>query len=713
VAGFYWKLTLTRQFDWIWGPDLAAQVLPWLQAAARQWHEKWFPLWDPYLWAGQPLLGQAQPGVAYPLNWLLFALPLRDGHLLWGALQWYFVVTRFLAAAFCYLLCRDLGRSRPASLAGGLAFALCGFVASTGWPQMVNGAVWLPLVFLFLLRATRGQKVVGNAALSGMFLGMAWLSGHHQVPMFATVAVAGAWLYLIFRERRPDWRFVRAAVVAMVITVLTGALQILPAYEYGHLAKRWVGEQAPLAWSETVPYSVHEAGDLQASSLLGLVYPNIKTSFDPFVGVVALSLALLGIAACWRDSRVRFLTVLAVGGLVYALGHNSVLQGFLYAVIPSLDKARSPAAAVVLYEFAVAVLAAFGLDRLGSAEASPWPRRMAWTVLAFGILTAALFQAVFFANKLNFPADSTVLLTGLIAILLGALVLAWNRGALGRSQASALVILLLLLELGMGQPYTITDRSDADRMKWNAQILGNQDIAAYLKLQPGYPRALVAEDAFHANWGAWHDVEMWGGLLAGVSSNMLSFDTSSLQAHILFGVRYIIAAKPPEHAGPEVFAGAGGLKVYEQQDAFPRAWAVHSLVQVHGMNQGNRLIVDHLWDLRNQAFLLQAPPAVDVCGGTETVTLEDDRGGRVKIASNLACRGMVIVSDTFYPGWRAWIDGRPAKIHEVNGAMRGVVTPAGQHVITMRYRPLSAMLGAGLSALGVALALVLARRVSA
>src|SRR5690242_13615451 len=71
VVLFYWKLTLTRQFTWLATPDLANQVMPWFQLQAGEWHARRFPLWDPYIWGGQPLFGQMQPGSAYPLNWLL------------------------------------------------------------------------------------------------------------------------------------------------------------------------------------------------------------------------------------------------------------------------------------------------------------------------------------------------------------------------------------------------------------------------------------------------------------------------------------------------------------------------------------------------------------------------------------------------------------------------------------------------------------------
>lgn len=62
---------------------------------------------------------------------------------------------------------------------------------------------------------------------------------------------------------------------------------------------------------------------------------------------------------------------------------------------------------------------------------------------------------------------------------------------------------------------------------------------------------------------------------------------------------------------------------------------------------------------------------------------------------------MVILSDAFYPGWKATLDGRRVAIHEVYGGIRGVVTPAGRHVIEMHYRPMSVYAGAILTAAGI------------
>ena len=703
VAGFFWRITLTQQYDWVWGPDLATQVMPWYQEQARSWHDGHFPLWDPYVWAGQPLLGQAITGAAYPLNWFLFRLlPLHEGMVSMVAMQWYFVVIHFMAAAFCYLLCRDLGRSRVASLAGGLVFALGGFMGTTGWPVMLNGAVWIPLVFLFQLRAVRGDNRLGNAALSGLFLGFAWLSGHHQIPMYTAVAAGGTWLYFVFRHRRIDWRITAAAVTAALFTGLTGALQILPTYEYGHLAKRWVGTPEPLSWNQPVPYFIHETYDLKPANLLGVVFPNMHAQFDPFIGVVALTLALIGIACCWRDGRVRLMTALGLGGLLYALGHNSVFQGFLYAVIPTFDKARTPSVAVVIFAFGAAALAAFGLDHLRDADGSAHPRWAGWAALGFGAFVVALYQAVTFANKMTFPGDAGgIVIAGILALGLAALLFGWMRGSLTRRQASTLLLLLLLMELGTDYETVFADRTGKGRGVWLAQMQVNQDIAWYLHQQPGFPRTQIAGDLFVPNWGAWHAVEMWGGYLASVTSNMLSFEYHRPEAHKLYGVAYTIAGQPTPEASEEVFAGQSGLKVYRNAAAFPRAWAVHKLVQARDAGEANLVMMEHLPEMRYQAVMLAQPPALDDCAGNDSVEVVQHSGGWVSIRANLACPGMVILSDTYFPGWEARVDGKSAAIYEVNAAMRGVLAPAGIHSVTMRFRPASAIWGAWLTLAGI------------
>jgi hypothetical protein len=689
IAGFYWKITLSNQFDWMSGPDFAEQVLPWFQVQAHEWHLGRFPLWDPYLWTGQPLFGQAQPGAAYPLNWLLFLLPLQNGHIAAWALAWYYVVIHLMAAWFSYLLCRGLGCSRTASLAAGLIFSLSGFLGGISWPQMINGAVWAPLVFLFQLRAA-DRRPWANSALSGMFLGISFLSGHHQIPLFIALAWAGVWIYLIFGNRR----LVLPAALALLFAGLAGAFQTLPAYEYGRLAKRWVSAPDPVVWGQPVPYFVHAEYDLKAFSLFGIVFPGVKMHYDPFLGIVALSLAILAVAALWRDRQVRILAAIALGAIVYSLGHNSVFQGFLYGLLPEVDKARSPSAAVLVFQCAAAALAAFGIDRL----AESWRPRFTWILAGFGVFTLALVQFVLFTNKLTFPFDDRVILTGAISLAAAALFAACRSGALSIPQANVLLVLLLLFEFGNSQQNALISRSDRNQMQWLDKLYANTDIADYLRKQPGFQRTEIAQDAFPPNWGAWNGIEMHGGKGASVPVNLIDSEFFSLTGRRMYGVAYTIAKAPEKDSGEEVFTGASGMKVF-RRDAFPRAWAVHELVP-----GGN---FDNPDSFRRKAYISGAAPRVESCAAPETVQLTEHDADRLVIQADLACDGMVVLSDVFYPGWRARVDHRPAEIFQVNGAMRGVLVPRGRHTVTMRYRPASVYIGAFLTFLGILIPILL------
>lgn len=80
---------------------------------------------------------------------------------------------------------------------------------------------------------------------------------------------------------------------------------------------------------------------------------------------------------------------------------------------------------------------------------------------------------------------------------------------------------------------------------------------------------------------------------------------------------------------------------------------------------------------------------------------------RILIRATMSCPGMVVVSDTYFPGWRARVDGKAAEIYEVNGAMRAVLVPGGLHTVTMRYRPASVIWGGALTLLGILGALAL------
>src|SRR5207253_2833401 len=116
--------------------------------------------------------------------------------------------------------------------------------------------------------------------------------------------------------------------------------------------------------------------------------------------------------------------------------------------------------------------------------------------------------------------------------------------------------------------------------------------------------------------------------------------------------------------------------------------------------------------LRRKVFSMEKIPALAACNATDDVTIPSYTPDKVTIKAVMGCDGMVVLSDTFYPGWYATVDGKPARIYEVDAALRGALVPQGTHTVEMVYRPRSVYWGAGLTVLGLvgAGAIVFARK---
>jgi hypothetical protein len=704
-VGFFWKLVLTDQFTWLENPDMAWQVMPWLNMQSYAWRHAIFPAWDPYLYCGQPLVGQAQPGAVYPPNWLLFLMPLGKGQVRFGFLHWYFVLIHCMGGLFCYWLCRDLKRSRGAAMVGGIAYGLGGAMGAIGWPQILNSAVWTPLVVMFQLRALRGRRPWTSASLSGVCLGMAWLSGHHQIPTFVTLVVAAIWLSAVFRRGWPNGHVVKLTAVSAAFTVLVGAMQILPAVEYGRYALRWAGP-GPLTWDQTVPYTVHRQYSADPMMLPGIVIPGLGHETSAYVGFAIAALAALAVAVRWREPVVRLMGWISLAGLFLALGPQGLIQGVLYAVVPVVEKARIVSMVVVVFSFGVAVLAAYGVDSMLLTRAAAWRKRLSLALALAGgtILLTAL--GVVIAHKMSIDFDQRVVLAGFMALLVAALLF----GARRRTAFTVAVILLALIELSNSTGFALAHR--ADRGVYLRELTSNNDIVDFLKRQPGVFRVEVDDQDIAYSLGDWQRMEAYSGDVPSALASFFLLEPHKVRTRMMFGVRYSLRRNPsPDVEGQrEVFQGATGVKVYENPQAFPRVWVVHEAVPAgHGEIEIRRAFHNPAFDPRRCTFVPGEVPHLETCGQAADEVRVISRGlNDMVFEANLGCRGMVVASDNYFPGWRATVDGHAARIYPAFSALRGVIVEGGRHHVEMHYRPASLYWGAVLAALGFAGAFLLA-----
>jgi hypothetical protein len=148
---------------------------------------------------------------------------------------------------------------------------------------------------------------------------------------------------------------------------------------------------------------------------------------------------------------------------------------------------------------------------------------------------------------------------------------------------------------------------------------------------------------------------------------------------------------------------AAGL-IYENQRAMPRAWLVPEAIAMTPVQILEVIRTAQLPDGRiyepTQMALVEHPQALlqsSKLRPTDRAAILKLEDTRVKIQTQAAAPTFLVLSDVFYPGWQATIDGQPTKIYQTNYVQRGVKVPAGEHVVEYRFEPMSFKLGAGIT----------------
>lgn len=714
VSICFWKLAFTKQYTFLDSPDLANQVMPWYQMQARALRQGELALWDPYLWAGQPLLAQFQPGVSSPLLYLLLLLPLRDGYLRQDFVHWWFVLIHVLAGWFAYALFRELGVRRPAAVVGALLFATAGYNGLTDWPNLLICAIWLPLIFLFLVRLLRGSRPLANGALAGLFLGLSWLSGHFQVPLFVSYAVGGTLAVAALPRLR---RLARPSVVGIalvpVVAGLVAGVQLLPSAEYGRRAIRWAGGPAASRWEDHIPYYVHQDNGIKFSDLLWAVIPGGNPPMaHPYVGVVALIAALLAVSLAFHRPEVRLFSLVGLGGLLFALSRYNPLHGTIYALVPFAEKARSPAMALCVWAFGVASLAALGLHHALERPGEWWVGRAAIYALRFaGALGALLLLARVLQPALQSEivfSDDRIFLSAFVAACLSGVLFAWHRGQITARSTAGLCALLMLLETGSMVGLGMAHKLDKERNKHWTPVPESQDIADFLRRQPQPLRVDINGDQVAFNFGDWHGIETTSGYTPSALESITETTWYSGTARRMIGSGYYISKERQRPEQEELFTSRTGFKIFRNPDALPRAWTVHDVRRVPSFGEAAKLVRESQFDPAVTVVLTSVVAPLAPCGGDQVHAIRTGVNW-VTVDVTMRCRGLLVVGDVHYPGWTATANGQPMTIHAANGSIRAVELPAGTHHVQMRYRPASVYLGLALTIAGLALTATLWR----
>ncbi len=718
------------------------------------------PLWNPYTMAGHPIYAD---GVTRTLSPFLLFYKFFDVPLGYSLAR---IFELMLAAIFMYIFLIGVGASEPASLLGALVFVLSSHsllhVTGLGW---WGGLMWLPLILLFVDRAARQQSYT-QAIIAGVFLALQFYCGWMQNQIYYVGAIALYYLFFAFEFK--NWRSKKNlnALGMLAVTLVVGFLLAAPA---------WIPVMQLLRFSNRriVPT---ELGYIYLPPwyLFTLVFPNLFGTADDaeivriftalgvshdhilYMGIAAL--APLGFGLFWlkqnrrlsasQRPRVVFFALLAALALVIMIA--APIYVHMTRFIPVLQVIRVIVRAWVLFIFAAAVLAAFGIDLLLSAKPdllasfARIARKFLWGAIAFvilGVIASYLLELTGFAldneqsGKIAFlrrsaaalaaqftPPDAALIIP--LALIVGVVILLskFASSQLSSRAFFALLMLMLLVDLfwNSAQFNPTFDRS---------RVFPETKITELLhRLPPG--RVLIVPSDLDTNrrasdlpdrekiiappntllpyristvTGKNQQFPKWYRQYAALIEKQpylshVVFDQARSRYFDLLNVRYVLThSSLPPLEGYDLIASEEGIAVYENKQALPRAFFAEQAETVPNHSYAISAMNDPGFDPHTTA-VIEAPDnsqsetpdfksqISNLKSGGEARITEDARN-RVVISTESEQGGLLVLSDNYYPGWRATIDGEPADILQANITMRAVRVPPGGHVVSFQFAP--------------------------
>jgi hypothetical protein len=530
-----------------------------------------------------------------------------------------------------------------------------------------------------------------------------------------------------------------AWVGGLVVGLGSAAVIFLPVREYAEHSIRG-GTGGGLSYDYATNWSLHplEMTTFFMPSFMGFGSSTYWgwmpfTDFPHYMGILVLFLAVLT-AVLWPKNRLHlYLIVLALLSLLLSFGrHLPLFYNLMFEVFPYFNKFRVPSMILVLFQFAVAMLAAVGLHRLATmqdaAERSRIMRRfrivggifLALVLILGGVVASGglddtiarrlgerapvfgltpdqvpLFVSQY-APRIKGMVGTDTVVVALILVL--GLALMWARlsGRMSGAFLAAGVLVLVVADLWQvdHRPVTYQPRKgELDSFVVTPAVRFLQDDPEPFRVLPltggGTGNNLFAYYRLSSILG-YHaaKLQIYQDLIdengpVGISR---SLSQGNFNVASMLNMKYVIADQEIGGGGLEtVFRG--NQFVIRNNASLPRMWFVDRARVVADSDQHLRAVADPSWAPGEEALLFEDIGPLDPGeGGTASITTYEPR----EIEATLTSPGnsLLMISEVHYqPGWDAWLDGEPVDLHRANYVLKAMKVPPGTHQLRMRFDP--------------------------
>lgn len=722
--------------------DSVTQFQPALQITRSALPD--IPSWNPYILSGRPFLGDPQSAIFSPFSVPSYVLPF------WKSLAIAAIIKLFVGAFGAFLLGRELRMRYGGALLTGLVFGFS--LWSVTWVSWTLASVWafLPWLCLFSERCVRRPGPLPFAGLATV-VGLQWLGGHPSSSVQIMAVVGLSWVVRVVVSPALRQRlgirllalaggFVAGTALAAVMLIPFAELLIHSSDLRVRTGASDLLRQQP---EQLLALFLH---DWWGSGSSGLT---LAFSLEHAYYVAALPLMLAAAAVMIRPSAAR-IAVAAVGAATLAIATGLPPLYDLVVELPGLRAANNGRFAVVTV-LCLALLAGWGLDCLSGPKLPARARRY---VIAVGVVLLALPAVVVIATRQidldalgaavrvawGFATATSELASpqagGLAGVVRLASLLEWLvlaaaaltllllrvRGRMAAATFVALALALVAADLfkaGMGynpaipvahatQPTTPAIRFLQEQRPMRFAALTPQAASTFaLPLPPNVAmRYRLYDTRGYAQPIEERYFETWRRVISPnrdcyyfICTVLADTTPRAFRALGLLGVSHLLQNRRDPDL-PDLSAAYAGpdARIYRNPGALPRAFVVDRQVVVRGGGAALATVTSADFPARSVVVTEQRIPGlregVGARGGSPgRARLTTNDAERVVVRSDARRPGLLVLTDSWFPGWKATVDGEGVPIHRVDYVIRGVSVPAGSHRVEFRYEPASVRAG--------------------
>lgn len=668
--------------------DVILYFYPWRVLLERSLKEGFIPLWNTHNFCGQPFLANMASACLYPLNWLLLFIPAHW----WMTLS---IIFHFiLTSIFTYLFLNSLGLSKNACLLGAIIWTFSGpMVVWAEYQTPISSMTWFPLsLLLWRLFILRDEKIL--ALLSGLPLALSILAGHTQFALYGWLAFFLFALFQMVSERKIKegcWGLLLSLGAGLILSLP----QLLPSLELAQRSHRSLGTSLSSLLSTSMPLR-HLFTFLIPDFYGNPVDYDYRGAFNyielcGYFGIIPFFL----LPSALKRKEGKFFLALSISALLFAL--NTPLMRLL-PHLPIFSFLSAPARCLYITAFSFSVLSALGVDNLKNLPSKA-------PLITFAVLL--LLTAIGISREAplsGFPSTRAFLHFFLITSL--ALIFT-------RLKKPALLLLLAIADMfafgirfnpalppSMLFPSTPLSERLSQLPKESRflalpgerdpldTLLPNCNILLGLKEAQGgdslYPlRFLLFAQLVNNNKEI---------------SNALYFTNPNSSLLDIAGVRYLFGKNPLNSPRFRPILYEAGFYVMQNVSAFPRFYISGEALHKPGVKEA----LNALPSIRDtKMVIIEGKESLHNGVPKYQIHTIEERTGFIKLKITTDRSAYLVVLETFFPGWQAFIDGMKAKVVPANFTFMGVLIPAGEHEVILAYRPFSFKLGFYLALLGL------------